>query len=70
MLYRSLHSAKNLHTGKAWPIGDLFFAIARWSTILIRKNDRKVIAIAKSEDRDLAIFSLNKTENNSVQNQG
>ena len=34
--------------------------------LFLKKNDRKVIAIAIIED--CAIFSLNKTENNTVQN--
>ena len=33
--------------------GDLYFVIARWSPIFTSKNDRKVIAIAKFDDRDL-----------------
>ena len=48
---------------KAWPIADraigdlsddLYFAIARWSPIFILKNDRKVIAIAKFDDRAIS----------------
>ena len=65
------HCSPHSHLGlviwvsdKAWPIanraigdlrGDLYFAIGRWSPIFTSKNDRKVIAIAKFDDRDLAI---------------
>ena len=45
-------SALDWVIGKAWQIADLLIAIARLSPILIRKIDRKVIAITK--DRDLA----------------